>query len=608
MEPLFHAAPFTGYVYPNETVIAWSVLIVVYPYLTGLVAGSFTVSSLYHVFGMRQFEPVARFSMLLALCLMLCVPLPLLLHLGHPERAFNAMITPHLTSAFAIFGYAASFYTVLLLLENWFVYRPQIVQIAREGRGPLQWICRVVALGSDDLSEKAMHYDHKWIVTLAIIGIPAALGLHGYVGFVFGSLKSREWWSSDLMPAVFLLSAVISGTALVIVLYVVTSLARRVPIDTSCVRGLVITLWSFLIFALLLEGVEFASLMYRSREGIEMIREYVAGRLVVPFFVLQLGLGSLLPLVLLSLLIVRRVQGRALIVTASISAVLILFAVLMMRWNVVIGGQEIAKTGKGLVQYQPEWVGREGLLAAGAVLVLPLLLLYLATRIVSPWAEESRAAWLRTRAPLAPAPVAALLVAALLLGSGLAVGPAARAAEPDLSGKEVVAGTCIKCHGGGLNGAPRIGDAQAWSVRARQGLASLTEHALQGIRKMPPHGSNFALSDIEIQRAITYMVNQSGGHWAEPISKSALPAERTGEQVVHAQCRKCHEAGVGGAPRIGDANAWAPRLKHGLDALVRSAINGHGGMPARGGMIDLTDTELRHAITFMYTRKPEAPH
>jgi len=397
MDPLFEAAPFTGYVYPNETVIPWSVLIVVYPYLTGLVAGSFTVSSLFHVFGLKQFRPVARFAMLLALCLMVCVPMPLLLHLGRPERAFNAMITPHLTSAFAIFGYAASFYTILLLLENWFVYRAQIVQIATEGRGPLKWICRIASLGSTDLSERAMHYDHKWIYVLSIIGIPAALGLHGYVGFVFGSLKSREWWSSDLMPPVFLLSAVISGTALVIVLYVLTSLARKVKIEEACIKGLVYTLWGFLMFALLLEGVEFASLLYRSREGIDVILTYVTGRLVVPFFVLQIGLGSVIPLITLTVLVIRGTRGRALIASAFGSAVLVLGAVLMMRWNVVIGGQEIAKTGKGLLTYQPELLGREGLLAAAVVLCMPMILMFIATRIFSPWAEESRAALLRGR-------------------------------------------------------------------------------------------------------------------------------------------------------------------------------------------------------------------
>ncbi len=154
MEALFDVAPFTGYVYPNETLIPWSVLIVVYPYLTGLVAGAFTISSLYQVFGMQRFKPVAHLALLTSLCCMLIVPTPLLLHLGHPERAMNAMITPHTTSAFAIFGYAAGFYAVLLLLENWFVFRPQIVEQAQTRKGALRWFYRVLSLGSYDLSDE----------------------------------------------------------------------------------------------------------------------------------------------------------------------------------------------------------------------------------------------------------------------------------------------------------------------------------------------------------------------------------------------------------------------------------------------------------------------
>jgi Ni/Fe-hydrogenase subunit HybB-like protein len=392
VDPLFQAAPFSGYVYPNETVIPWSVLIVVYPYLTGLVAGAFTVSSLYHVFGMQQFKVVSKFSMLMALCLMLCVPLPLLLHLGHPERAFNAMITPHLTSAFAIFGYAAGFYAILLMLENWFVYRPQLVQQGKTGWKPLRWAFRLATLGSDDVSEHAMHYDEKWIYALAVIGIPAAFGLHGYVGFVFGSLKSREWWSSDLMPPIFLFSAVISGTALVIVAYVISCAVRKVPIELTCIKGLAYTLWAFLILALLLEGIEFASLMYRSREGIEVIKEFVFGPLVIPFFVLQAGIGSFLPLLTLSFVIWRGVSGRALVIAVTTSAALVMCAVLMMRYNVVIGGQEISKTGKGLLVYEPEIFGREGLVAAGFVLVVPFILLLAALRFVSPWTEDEAAA------------------------------------------------------------------------------------------------------------------------------------------------------------------------------------------------------------------------
>jgi len=389
VEPLFHVAPFTGYVYPNETVIPWTVLIVVYPYLTGLVAGAFTVSSLYQVFGIQRFKPVAHFALLTSLCLMMFVPAPLLLHLGHPERAFNSVITPHVTSAFAVFGYAAGFYIILLMLESWFVFRPHMVQQAQQRSGPLGWFYRLLCLGSYDLSEEAMRYDKKWIFALAVIGIPAAHGLHGYVGFVFGSLKSREWWSSDLMPAIFLFSAIISGTALLIALYVLSSRLRRTAVDLECLKGLAYTLWGFLMFTLVLEGLEFASLVYRGREGIDVIMEYLTGPLLVPFFILQFGIGSLIPLVLLTFMIWRGTTGRALVAGVTASAVLVLLAVLMMRWNVVIGGQEIAKTGKGLLSYHPLIFGREGLAAAASVLVAPLVFLLVMVRLFPPWEEAA---------------------------------------------------------------------------------------------------------------------------------------------------------------------------------------------------------------------------
>ncbi len=167
------------------------------------------------------------------------------------------------------------------------------------------------------------------------------------------------------------------------------------------------------------------------------------------------------------------------------------------------------------------------------------------------------------------------------------------------SGKEVVETVCAACHATGANGAPKIGDENAWRPRASKGLTSLTRHAMQGIRDMPAHGGNAGVSDFELELAITYMINRSGGHWATPIDKSAAMDDRSGEQIVQAQCAKCHEAGVDGAPKIGDRLAWIPRLSHGLDALLRSAIKGHGGMPARGGMAELTDSELRGAIVYM---------
>ena len=390
MDALFDPSPFSGYVYPNETVIAWTVLIAVYPYLTGLVAGSFTISSLYQVFGFRQLRPVAHFALLVSLCCMIIVPLPLLLHLGHPERAFNAMITPHMTSAFAIFSFAALFYVILLMVETWFVFRPYIVHQAQQTKGVLSWIYRGATLGSYDLSDNAMRYDSKWVFWLAIIGIPGAHGLHGYVGFVFGSLKAREWWSSDLMPAIFLFSAIISGTALVIVLYVLSCKLRRAPIDLACMKVMAYSLWGFMMFTLLLEGVEFASLVYRGRQGYDVIMQFVEGPLLVPFFILQFGIGSVLPLAVITFFIWRGANDRALVVGMTASAALVLLAVLMMRYNVVIGGQEISKTGKGLLAYYPPIFGREGLLAAGTLLILPLVLLSILVRFLPPWHEREQ--------------------------------------------------------------------------------------------------------------------------------------------------------------------------------------------------------------------------
>jgi cytochrome c5 len=208
----------------------------------------------------------------------------------------------------------------------------------------------------------------------------------------------------------------------------------------------------------------------------------------------------------------------------------------------------------------------------------------------------------KTRVPSPENYIATMRLALpLVLASVIWLAPATGAAQKvERSGKQVVDAVCIACHGTGANGAPKIGDKKAWSKLASRGLSGLSESALKGIRNMPPHGGNMTLTDTEIERAITYMVNQSGGHWSEPVSRTTPVAERTGEQVVTAQCVKCHEAGVGGAPKIGDRPAWLPRFKHGLEPLVASAINGHGGMPPRGGLASLTDREIRNAIVYMF--------
>src|SRR3989304_5946455 len=209
----------TGFLFPNEGIIEWDLLIVVYPFISGLVAGAFVVSSLYHVFGLTSLKPVARFSLIAALSFLLVTPLPLVVHLGRPERALEMFLTPHLTSAMSAFGYIWFFYLLILLAEVWLVFRQDIVRYARTAEGTRKTVFSLLALGVTEITEEARSVDGKLIKVLAFIGVPVAFLLHGYVGFIFGAVKANPWWPTPLMPIIFLLSAIVSGIALLIVLY-----------------------------------------------------------------------------------------------------------------------------------------------------------------------------------------------------------------------------------------------------------------------------------------------------------------------------------------------------------------------------------------------------
>jgi cytochrome c5 len=167
----------------------------------------------------------------------------------------------------------------------------------------------------------------------------------------------------------------------------------------------------------------------------------------------------------------------------------------------------------------------------------------------------------------------------------------------DKTGREVVEQVCAGCHTSGKDGAPKIGDVPAWTQRSKNGLSKLTESAIGGIGKMPAHGGQPALSDLEISRAIAFMV--SFGHAVDPSKPYASPSTISGEQLVQSHCISCHGTGKDGAPRVDDFSAWKPRLQNGVEGLVRSAIGGHKAMPARAGISKLSDMDLRNAVTYM---------
>src|SRR4026209_2615921 len=151
-----------GFMYPNEMELQWSILIVLYPYITGLVAGAFILASLERVFNVQAVRPTYRLALLTALAFLLVAPLPLQMHLGHPERSFEMYLTPHTQSAMAMFGFVYLWYLMaVLVLEIWFDYRKDLVLTCRASTGHKRTIYRALTLWSDDISPEALRVDDR---------------------------------------------------------------------------------------------------------------------------------------------------------------------------------------------------------------------------------------------------------------------------------------------------------------------------------------------------------------------------------------------------------------------------------------------------------------
>jgi Ni/Fe-hydrogenase subunit HybB-like protein len=379
-----------GYMYPNEVTLYWSVLIVLYPYITGLVAGAFILASLERVFRVEAVKPTYRLALLTALAFLLVAPLPLVFHLGHPFRSPEMYFTPHSTSAMAMFGYVYMWYLMaVLVFEIWLDYRRDIVLLSQSSKGLLRLIYKVMTLGSSNIGEHALHIDERvgWVVTL--VGIPSAFLLHGYVGFIFGSLKANPWWSSPLMPVIFIFSAMVSGIAAVMLLYMALTKLRKQTIDMRCVDTIAMYMFYIFIIDFSLEMLDLVHRIYLADESFRSLDFLVHTKLYFSQIVLQICIGTIVPLVLLFIAQVTKLPEIVRKYIYSISGCLALISVLAMRWNVVIGGQLFSKSFLGYTTYKVALVTREGLLMSIALTLLPLLFLWVLVKLLPPWSEKT---------------------------------------------------------------------------------------------------------------------------------------------------------------------------------------------------------------------------
>ena len=384
--------PVEGFMYPNEVELQWSVLIVLYPFLTGLVAGAFILASLERVFRVDAVKPTYRLALLTALAFLLVAPLPLQLHLGHPERSFEMYTTPHRSSAMAMFGFVYLWYLLaVLVLEIWLDFRRDIVLLAQRTTGWKRLFYRALTLGSSNISPGSLEVDERagWIIT--VIGIPSAFLLHGYVGFIFGSVKANPWWSSPLMPVVFIFSAMVSGIAVVMLLYMLLTRLRRETIDMPCVDTIAKYLFYVFLIDFSLEMLDLVHRIYEADESFRSLDFMVHTKLYFPHIVVQILMGTLLPLVLLALTQVLKlsdvVRKRIYIASGSLA----LIGIFAMRWNVVIGGQLFSKSFLGYTTYKMGFVAREGLLTAVLLTILPFVILWILVKLLPPWPQPRQA-------------------------------------------------------------------------------------------------------------------------------------------------------------------------------------------------------------------------
>jgi Ni/Fe-hydrogenase subunit HybB-like protein len=396
------------FTYPNEY-IYWTIQIVMYPFMTGLVAGAFVLSSLYHVFGVKELKGIARFSLVFSFALLPVAMLPLMLHLQQPQRGIEVMMTPHFTSAIAAFGIVFSTYGMIVASELWFVYRKHFVETAlrlraidnRSGGEHLAHLLfSALTLGATDLSHEALEADERAVKKLAAIGIPVACFLHGYAGFIFGSVKANALWMTPLMPVIFICSAVVSGIALCMLTYIVTMEIRKLlaarfkaqhpelpsPEELKSAEVHVVTMTAkylvmFLVAAITLELLDLIFRGYTAMKSWDILRSVIYERDFVNIFVIQYGVGNLLPFIIFltpGLTIRRAVLGSS----------FVLLGVFMMRWNVVIGGQAFSSSLSGFMHYvMPIWphdleTFKEGLLGALTVAVVPFVLFYLINKVM----------------------------------------------------------------------------------------------------------------------------------------------------------------------------------------------------------------------------------
>lgn len=309
--------------------VPWGLWVAFYIYFIGLSAGSFLLSTMIFVFGMKRFERAGRIAVFTALITLVTGMLFIVYDLGHIERFWTVFFNVSLSSILEVEIFLYVVYAVLILGELFFLMRQDLVRLTERNSGIAKGFYRVLSLGTRDISERSLGRDMSIVRVLGAIGIPIALGVHGGTGAIFGVVKAQPFWYTGLFPIIFIISALASGGGLVAFIY--SFFGKKEPGHSDVSVGLARMAAGFVIFDMILLFSETLITLYgKIPEHVMVFKEIAFGRSWWAFWILQLVIGAIIPII-----IIYNKNASKNIKIAGFAALLITIGILGARWNIV---------------------------------------------------------------------------------------------------------------------------------------------------------------------------------------------------------------------------------------------------------------------------------
>ncbi len=337
--------------------IDWSLVIPQYFFFTGISAAAFLISAMTYVFGDEHYRPIAKLSLIVAFTVLVAAPLNLIADLGQKGRFYSLFYHTHSTSPMSWGSFLLTTYPLLIALEGIFAFRAGFVRKSQQASGWKQKLYTWLALGKREVTSQTEKRDHKWSYILGAIGIPFAIAVHGYTGYILGVVRARPLWHTPLMPITFLVSAMVSGIAFMLILTWIMMRDEEGHVPWQLVDRLAVLLGWTIVTDLTIRLFWYSIGFFYSYGSYRDVIQFMFRDHFVDTVIIELLVALVIPAVIMLIPALRRI--RPLVILASVVTVA---GVWFFRWNTVIGGQEIPKTNAGFYHYSPEFWGSQGVM------------------------------------------------------------------------------------------------------------------------------------------------------------------------------------------------------------------------------------------------------